>query len=435
MIEALRVGQYVSPELAVKRRFVHGSDFDKPVRASTKHGFVAALRRFFQDCHENEWIASRFDPVRSLRLSRNAKSQLVVNPRVIADDVWAKLLAAGLRLTVEDIPGSAFGQSLVRYPTYPLEMNRAVVLVWLFAGLRSDEIHRLRVGCISQPPSLGGTAPSEKSCMLRVPVNKTSPEYVKPVDIVVGEGVEAWERARPAQPPALDRKTGERVAFLFSYRGRRMGKSYINRALIPMLCQKAGVPISDAVGTITTHRARSTIATQLFNAKDPMSLFELQEWLGHSSPHSTQYYAKITPTKLRRSFEDADYFRRNLRTIEVLIDHDAIRSGEAANGKPYMGVDLVHGFCFYEWYSTCPHRMACIKCSYYAPKESSRAQLLEASAQNQRVLLELELTDSERDAVEEHRGGVISLLERNFGLHAPDGSLPAETLGIPESRT
>ena len=37
--------------------------------------------------------------------------------------------------------------------------------------------------------------------------------------------------------------------------------------------------------------ARSTIASQLYNAKEPMTLFELQAWLGHRSPQSTQFYA------------------------------------------------------------------------------------------------------------------------------------------------
>jgi hypothetical protein len=79
-------------------------------------------------------------------------------------------------------------------------------------------------------------------------------------------------------------------------------------------------------GRITSHRARSTIASQLFNAKEPMTLFELQEWLGHSSPDATQHYAKITPTKLAKSYADAGYFGRNLRTIEILIDRKPLRA-------------------------------------------------------------------------------------------------------------
>jgi hypothetical protein len=92
-----------------------------------------------------------------------------------------------------------------------------------------------------------------------------------------GEAIEAWERVRPIQPAKRDPKTGEEVPFLFCHRGERVGKYYINKMLIPTLCKKAGVPRQDARGNITSHRARSTIATQLFNAAEPLSLFELQE--------------------------------------------------------------------------------------------------------------------------------------------------------------
>jgi hypothetical protein len=50
-----------------------------------------------------------------------------------------------------------------------------------------------------------------------------------------------------------------------------------------------------------------------------MTLFELQEWLAHSSPEATQHYVKTTPTNLAKSYADAGYFARNLRAIEVLI--------------------------------------------------------------------------------------------------------------------
>jgi hypothetical protein len=66
------------------------------------------------------------------------------------------------------------------------------------------------------------------------------------------------------------------------FRGKRIADRYINETLITILCQKAGIPTADAKGNITSHRARSTIASQLFNGKEPTSLFELQKWLGTS---------------------------------------------------------------------------------------------------------------------------------------------------------
>jgi hypothetical protein len=59
-------------------------------------------------------------------------------------------------------------------------------------------------------------------------------------------------------------------------RARRASTAYINNTIIPMLCSKAGFPAADVRGAITSHRARSTSASQLYNAKEPMTLFELQ---------------------------------------------------------------------------------------------------------------------------------------------------------------
>jgi hypothetical protein len=51
------------------------------------------------------------------------------------------------------------------------------------------------------------------------------------------------------------------------------------------------------------------------------SLFELQAWLGHQNPATTQHYAKITPNTLAKAYTEAGDFARNVRTIEVLLDN------------------------------------------------------------------------------------------------------------------
>jgi hypothetical protein len=146
-----------------------------------------------------------------------------------------------------------------------------------------------------------------------------------------------------------DTEYGETVDFLFLFRLTVAGKNYLNKVLIPTLCRKAGVPTADVRGNITSHRGRSTIASQLFNAKEPMTLFELQEWLGHSTPAATQHYAKITPLKIAKSYADAGYFARNLRANEVLIDQDAVRAGVAST-EPWKFYDLGHGYCTYDFF-------------------------------------------------------------------------------------
>ncbi len=236
----------------------------------------------------------------------------------------------------------------------------------------------------------------------------------------------AWEHERPSQPLLADVKTGEGVHLLFAFRGHRVPPAYINRTVIPMLCRKAGAPEADARGRITSHRARHTIATQLFNAKEPMNLFELQEWLGHTSPSSTQHYVKITQTKLARAYADAGYFARNVRAIEVLVDRAAAEDGSAAAGKPWQYFDLGHGFCTYSFFEQCRHRMACARCDFYLPKDSTKAQLLEAKANLQRMLVEIPLLDEERAAVEEGQGAVDQLLARLADVPTPAGATPRQ---------
>jgi hypothetical protein len=85
----------------------------------------------------------------------------------------------------------------------------------------------------------------------------------------------------------------------------------------------------------------------------------------HRSPQSTQFYAKISPTTLNRAYDDAGYFSRNMRTIEVLSDRDAITSGAAAAGEPWQHYDLGHGYCTYTFFEQCPHRMACARCGFF----------------------------------------------------------------------
>jgi len=147
--------------------------------------------------------------------------------------IRAKLLWAGLNLTEADLPRVTFQQGptcVEREPWNPLELFRAIVIVWLFAGLRSNEIRRLRVGCVCwlwEGMTISGSDEvwhKEAVCRLDVPIHKTGTAFTKAVDRIVGEAIEAWERVRTHQPDFVNPKTGENVQYLFAYRGHSSAK-------------------------------------------------------------------------------------------------------------------------------------------------------------------------------------------------------------------
>ena len=434
-VSRLTVGQWTQPAT------IPAYKMGKPVTPRHQDHILSGMRRFFRDCQEWEWIPVTFDPSRSFATPRTILGKIGPNPRILADDVWAKLLAAGLSVTAEDFLNPALASSDQHTPTYPLEMLRALVVVWLFSGLRSDEIHRLRVGCArfieghrtEEPTIAPDVLPHTRICLLDIPVNKTATAFTKPVDVLVGEAIMTWEKVRPSQPAMLDSTTGELVQFLFAFRLTRLARVYLNTTIIPVLCRKAGIPQSDARGTITSHRARSTIASQLANAKEPMTLFELQQWLGHKSVESTRSYIKSSPMKLAQAYGDAEYFKRNLRMIDVLIDQDVIKSGAASRNEPWRFYDLGHGYCTYDFFEQCPHRMACAKCAFYRPKGSSQAQIVEAKANLLRMKHEIPLSDEERAAVDDGVSALEKLCDHLLDTPTPAGPTPRE-LKAPSNR-
>ena len=156
-----------------------------------------------------------------------------------------------------------------------------------------------------------------------------------------------------------------------------------------------------------------------------MTLFELQAWLGHRNPVSTQFYANIAPTKLARAFDDAGYFERNLRAIDVVIDQDAVRRG-LSDKEPWKYYDLGHGYCTYDFFEQCAHRMACAKCSFYLPKESSKGDLLEGKENLLRLRQRIPLLEAEVAAIDDGVKCFDALLEGLKGVPTPSGQTPSE---------
>ncbi|MGK3131365.1 tyrosine-type recombinase/integrase [Pantoea sp. C8B4] len=375
----------------------------EPMMPHSRAGIIYALRRFMIDYENWGWGRLHFSPARHLSTPDTALFRRGVNPWVIDDPVWLKLIWASLNLRQED---------LLTEIHYPLAMLQAMAVIWTHAGLRKNELLRLTTGCITpQADEIvkddGSVIPPGTLCYLRIPAGKTSKAYVKPVAAVVKKYVDIWLAERPTEQAMLaDERTSEKVRFLFQYRGKPSCSAIINRTLIPMLCARAGVPVEDSGGTITSHRGRASAVTALASVPQGMSLYELMQWTGHSTPQSTMHYLRIRPTQLAASFVKAD---RVAHMISVLIDHDPEAASLTGAATYY---DLGDSYCTNPFWSSCQHRMACIGCDFNLLKQSARGLVLESKVSVRRYLEEVPLTPDERAIVEQDAEKIEQALKR-----------------------
>ncbi|MCM2518094.1 hypothetical protein NC658_33510 [Streptomyces griseoincarnatus] len=105
-----------------------------------------------------------------------------------------------------------------------------------------------------------------------------------------------------------------------------------------------------------------------------------------------------------------------------------------APGEPWQYYDLGHGWCTYSFLEQCQHRMACARCDFYTPKDSSKAQLLEAKENLQHMLVSIPLTEDERAAVDDGQTAIDALLARLTDIPTPSGPTPRD-LGLPATVT
>lgn len=401
-VARMTVGQWVHP------RSRPTPEWGKPLKANSQICMLGALRLFFKECIEWEWLSFPFDLNDALATPNSVWRKRMPKPRPIEPAEWTKLEEAGWSLTQKDLPVCnavmVTRHNVAPCSWYPLAMVRAMALVWLYTGLRSNEIRRLQVGCIR--PALGEEDESNSSspraiCNLTVPVGKSGSGSRKPIPGAVGEVIKMWEKHRPAVPKHWDDKTTDAVNFLFVWKGKQVGLDCLNNTIIPILCRKAGISNDDVLGKFTSHRARHTLAFLLSNAPTPMSDADLQDWLGQLSPDSLRWYLGINIRKLEEAYAAANHISVDKRQLEQLKKTATDGGKLPAEGKSAPSVDLGHGFCTYAFFADCKQRRPCAKCSFYRPKASLLSQAHEVKSQFVRMLHHLPLSQEIRQAIEE----------------------------------
>lgn len=420
------IGDYTSPK--GRERLTERELVGKPLAPSTMHQKLSAMSRFFTDLQHHPHaiddggahkIEQRFNPSETFVLPRSIRSLIQPDPRDIDEVIWCKLTYAAATLKEEDYS--------LMWSGYPLSYYRAAALLWITSARRANEIVRLQVGCIRRdwdPAMLdeqGNPLPGQEAQLfyLHVPSNKTKGSYWVPIPGYTADAIEAWERERPShQPKQVDAKDNAQVDFLFCLRGQRMGQRFLNASLIPVLCKSAGVPERDARGTITSHRARSTIATML--RKNGLSLEDISQFLGHANPQMVRAYARTDPYRFGREMNKANDL---MRIVEGIIDTRAAKAG-----KPNVffflgkGADGQPRFCGNPAWDKCRHRLACLKCPMYvgASQAARLAERLETRDELFKFQTQVEMIPQEKAAVEGDIETLSSLIEADAQVPPPD---------------
>jgi hypothetical protein len=97
--------------------------------------------------------------------------------------------------------------------------------------------------------------------------------------------------------------------------------------------------------------------------------------------------------------------------------------------QPWQYYDLGHGLCSYTFFESVSTAWPAPSATSTPRKDSSKAQLLEAKANLQRMVVSIPLADDERAAVDDRQAALDQLLERLADAPTPAGAAPWQ-LGV-----
>ena len=385
MCNEATVFDYASP-LIQRQRLGKSGEPLKPASISAR---LQGLRAFFRGLQKYTYeidgqvqppLAINWNPSFVLATPHQVMTQIQPNPRNVEEEAWLKLVWTACTLNAEMVKEAA------PRTTYPLLLQRAVALVWVTGCRRSDEIRRLPLDCVRSEwaPAMVDEQgvqleEAEHLWYLHVPSNKYRGSFWTPIPQYTAEAILAWKAVRPKNQPLLqDRKTGKPTEYLFQYRRKKIGEAYITDHLIPLLCKAAGLtdelgnPYKDAIGPITSHRARSSTAYYL--KAMGMTPYDIGKLLGHTNPSRTlPWYLKENLHQLGRMYRKANPLDR---TVHALLDTDAAGRGEpcvfyyltdSEQGRPRM--------CGNPNFRVCYHQLQCAECAAYI--ETELAEVIE----------------------------------------------------------
>jgi integrase len=202
---------------------------------------------------------------------------------------------------VQAVPRYLSGKELdavvdgIRALTDPYQRAASLIARWV--GPRRSEIRRLELDCLDAYP--------DGHPRLRVPAGKTYTERMVPLHPEAADALRVCiEQTRVRrQRPLVDAVTGKPTSYVFQLRGRLFSDYFLFDSPLLQACTDAGLLDTAGAKTVTTHRFRHTVGTQL--AEEGARLQTIMAILGHTSPAMSLFYARITDTAVLRDYRAA----------------------------------------------------------------------------------------------------------------------------------
>lgn len=175
--------------------------------------------------------------------------------------------------------------------------QKAALLLVRWSGARRDEIRRLTTDSLDSY--------SDGHPRLRIPVGKTHSERLIPLHPEAADALKVViELARSQAAIARrDDTVGKAVNHIFIRRGKLISATTLFDKPLRDICQKIGLVSSDGRSTVSAHRFRHTVGTQL--AEGGARIQTIMAVLGHRSANMAMIYARISDPEVRRQYENA----------------------------------------------------------------------------------------------------------------------------------
>ena len=240
----------------------------QPLGELTKRGHLLVLLLFFRDIAAWGWEDGPGRPL----LGRGDIPKMPKRvPRYIPADELARLMEAIRAL--------------------PCPYQRAALLIARWSGARRGEICRLDLDCLDHYPD--GTP------RLRIPAGKTLTERLIPLNEEAAAAIRVLQANR-TERGLRDEVTGVARRALFMRYGKLLSDGYLFDKALHWACTAAGLVTPDGHPTITAHRFRHTVGTQL--AEQGARLHTIMRVLGHTDPAMSMVYAQISDPEVLRDY-------------------------------------------------------------------------------------------------------------------------------------